>query len=213
MSHKKMPKDIKVVIFDDNITIKYPEFKPNLTPKQIFELGSFHDQGGYWRDIKSIFFKDELKDTWKKYITKGKCLEGVDVDLLVTPKSAKTKKSKIELNRYNKKAGTSLEYWHQQNWIEMQDPYGWVQWYCEFYDGRRSVDDDRQIKRWINFTGINSNGNIGRWKINLMNKIIASNSSYDNENISPTIRQSLQHWGYKLTEKDFNKYKKIKNKK
>jgi hypothetical protein len=210
MSHKKMPKDIKVVIFDDNITIKYPEFKPNLTPKQIFELGSFHDQGGYWRDIKSIFFKEELKDTWKKYTKKGKCLEGVDIDLLVTPKSAKTKKSKIELNRYNKKAGTSLEYWHQQNWIEKQDPYGWVQWYCEFYDGRRSIDDDRQIKRWINFTGINLNGKIGRWKINLMNKILDANSTYDDDKISPTIRQSLQHWGYKLTEKDFNKYKNIK---
>jgi hypothetical protein len=183
-----------IVIFDDHITSKYPEFKPNLTPKQIFELGSFHDQGGYWRDIKSVFFKDELTNSWEKYIKKGKCLEGCDLDLLVTPKSAKTTKSKIKINRYNKKAGTSLEYWHQQNWIEMQDPYGWVQWYCEFYDGRRSMDDDRQIKRWINFTG-----NIGRWKINLMNKIIAANSSYDDENISPTIRQSLQHWGYQLT--------------
>jgi|TARA_B110000259_G_scaffold75401_1_gene88636 hypothetical protein len=194
-----MPSEIK---FKD-----FPEFTPNLTPKEIFMLGSFHDQGGYWRDIKSTFYKNILKDTWKKYIIKGKCLEGVDIDLLVTPESIKTKKDKIKLNKYNKKAGTSLDYWHQQNWMRKQDPYGWVQWYCEFYDGRRSPDDKRQIMRWVNFTGINSNGNIGRWKINLMNKIKNSNTTYDDEKISPTIRQSLQHWAYQLTEKDYNMYK------
>ena len=34
----------------------YPEFTPNLTPKQIFLLGSFIDQGGYWRNIYSDVF-------------------------------------------------------------------------------------------------------------------------------------------------------------
>jgi len=82
-----MPSEIK---FKD-----FPEFTPNLTPKEIFMLGSFHDQGGYWRDIKSTFYKNILKDTWKKYIIKGKCLEGVDIDLLVTPESIKTKKIKL----------------------------------------------------------------------------------------------------------------------
>ena len=69
----------KVVVFKNHtkeyqkeLKEKYPEFKPNLTPKQIFELGSFHDQGGYYRDIKSIFYKEILKDTWKKYTAKGK---------------------------------------------------------------------------------------------------------------------------------------------
>jgi hypothetical protein len=27
------------------------------------------------------------------------------------------------------------------------DPYGWFQWYCRFYLGRRSTDDDRQVGR------------------------------------------------------------------
>lgn len=203
MSKKIIP---KVLTFGDDITKKYPEFKPNLTPKQIFELGSFHDQGGYWRDIQSIFFKNTLKDSWKKYTKKGKCLEGVSIDLLVTPISAKTKKAKMNLNKYKVKAGLSLDEWHEYGWMRKQDPFGWVQWYCEFYDGRRSPDDDRQIKRWIKFAGEKK----GRWNKNLMNKIIKADTSYDDYTISPIIRQSLQHWAYQLTKEDFNKFKTTK---
>ena len=198
----------KVIVFDEKITKKYPEFRPNLTPKQMFELGSFHDQGGYFRDIKSVHYKEMLEDTWKKYTKKGKCLEGVDKDLLVTPKSFKTKKSKIELNKYKKKAGLSLKQWHEYGWMDKQDPYGWVQWYCEFYDGRRSDRDDHQINRWIKFAGENS----GRWNKNLMNKIINADTTYGDFKISPIIRQSLQHWAYQLTEEDLIKYEKSKSK-
>lgn len=204
MSKKVKP---KVLTFGDDITKKYPEFKPNLTPKQIFELGSFHDQEGYYRDIKSIHYKNELKDTWKKYTKKGKCLEGVSIDLLVTPKSVKTKKAKINLNKYKVKAGLSLDQWHEYGWLDPQDPYGWVQWYCEFYDGRRSKYDDHQINRWIKFAGETK----GRWNKNLMNKIINAETTYDDYSISPVIRQSLQHWAYQLTKEDFNKFKKLQN--
>ena len=205
---KPKRKDVipKVIIFDKKITKKYPEFRPNLTPAQIFELGSFHDQGGYFRDIKSIHHKNILKDTWKKYTKKGKCLEDVDIDLLVTPKSAKTKKAKIKLNKYEKKAGLSLDEWHEYGWMDPQDPYGWVQWYCEFYDGRRSKYDDHQINRWIKFAGETK----GRWNKNLMNKIIKANTTFDDFTISPIIRQSLQHWAYQLTKEDFDKFVKTK---
>ena len=193
----------KIIIFDDNITEKYPEFQPNLTPRQMFELGSFHDQGGYFRDIKSIHYKEILKDTWKKYTKPGKCLEGVNKDLLVTSNLTKTKKSKIELNKYGKKAGLSLEEWHEYGWLDKQDPYGWVQWYCEFYDGRRSKYDDHHINRWIKFAGEKK----GRWNKNLMNKIINADTKYNDFSISPVIRQSLQHWAYQLTEKDLIKFR------
>ena len=28
------------------------------------------------------------------------------------------------------------------------DPYGWFQWYFRYFLGIRSVDDEREIKRW-----------------------------------------------------------------
>lgn len=191
----------RTIIFDDKTTKNYPEFRPNITPKQMFQKGSFHDQGGYFRPIVSVPNKTYYENVYKKYTKSGRCLEGVSKDKLVTPPNTKNKK---QLNKYNVKAGTSLTYWLQQKWIKPQDPYGWVQWYCEFYDGRRSKDDDRQIKRWIKFAGEDS----GRFRKNLMNKIIKAKKSYDDETVAPIIRQSLLQWGYELTERDFEKYKK-----
>ena len=42
----------------------HPEFKPNLTPREIFKLGSFG--GTYWRPIKSTFYKKRLSNQHKK---------------------------------------------------------------------------------------------------------------------------------------------------
>jgi hypothetical protein len=48
----------------------------------------------------------------------------------------------------------------------------------------------------------------GRWKGNLIGKIARAGAGYDNPVISPVVRQTLQHWGYRLTEKDYNQGKK-----
>ena len=54
-------------------------------------------------------------------------------------------------------------------------------------------------------------GNTGRWRNNLIAKIVASKSTYDDETISPVVRQTLQHWGYQLTNEDYESYaKKVK---
>ena len=175
------------LIFDD-----YPEFTPNLTPKQIFELGSFG--GTYWRPIKSKFFKKKLKNKHKKYIW----LNDIDHDKLTRPFDKYDKK----INKYGVKVGTTLEFWEEKGWIDKKDPYGWVQWYCEFYSGRRSKDDERQISRWSKLAG--SNGRFRKWLVTQILKK-GTKDDWDNYNISPAIRQTLQHWGYKLTKKDFDK--------
>ena len=42
----------------------------------------------------------------------------------------------------------------------------------------------------------------GRWRNNLINKILACarrvEEAVEDHNISPVIRQTLQHWGYKV---------------
>ena len=177
------------LIFDD-----YPEFTPNLTPKQIFELGSFG--GTYWRPIKSKFFKKKLKNKHKKYIW----LNNIDNDTLTRSFDEYDKK----INKYGVKVGTTLEFWEEKGWIDKKDPYGWVQWYCEFYSGRRSKDDERQISRWSKLAG--SNGRFRKWLVTQILKK-GTKDDWDNYNISPAIRQTLQHWGYKLTKKDPGIYK------
>ena len=94
------------------------------------------------------------------------------------------------LNFYKVKSGTDLDYWLER---------GWVEWYCDFYDGKRCVDDHRQIKRWIDFCS----HKYGRWRKTLINNIKKSNKNFNDFSVSPAIRQSLLHWAYELTESDF----------
>ena len=57
---KKPKKKNGAIFFED-----YPDFRPNLTPRQMFKLGSFG--GTYWRPIKSKFFSTELRNIHKRY--------------------------------------------------------------------------------------------------------------------------------------------------
>ena len=52
------------------------------------------------------------------------------------------------VNKYGVKCGTSLRYWENKGWIIPLDPYGWFQFFFIYLLGRRSKDDERQIKRW-----------------------------------------------------------------
>jgi hypothetical protein len=167
----------------------YPNFRPNLTPTQIFQFGSFG--GTYWRPIYSKVACKYLHNIHKKNNLK-KLFEGIDENKL------SSSKCNININKYNVKSGTSLEFWESKKWIKSPDYYGWVHWYCLFYLGRRTKDDSRQIKRWENFAGKN-----GRFRKRLINLIKKKNTVYDDYSISPVIRQGLLHWGYELTEKDF----------
>lgn len=103
-----------------------PEFKPELTPKEMLELGVFC--GRYMRDCEKEFPKSWfVKAKFAKY--------GRDCDL----------------NFYGIDASQPLSVWIKKGWIHPDDPRGWFQWYCRYYMGRRHEDDERQIKRWRAF--------------------------------------------------------------
>jgi len=181
----------QTLIFPD-----YPEFKPNLTPEQIFKSGSFG--GTYFRPIYSSVTGKNYDKAWEEFPK-----QWFPTDLKYVNSSVCNAKA---INKYKVASGTSLEYWENQGWITEYDPYGWVQWYCRFFLGRRTPDDERQIDRWNKIAGDVS----GRWRKNLQNKIIkaANNKNLDKNNpkvlndysISPVIRQLLLQWAFELKE-------------
>jgi len=102
----------------------HPDFKPELTPKEMLSLGVFG--GKYMTDCKDEFPKD-----W--YIDAKLCHEKHDPTL----------------NFFGVNASSSLSIWVKNGWIYPLDPRGWFQWYCRYYMGRRiPLEDMRQIKRW-----------------------------------------------------------------
>lgn len=173
----------------------FPSFKPNLTPKQILEMGSFG--GTYFRPIYSTITKKNYANVHKEF--PAEWFKNINEKTMIT-----NNKCQPSINKYGVKAGSSLLAWEESGWIRHQDPYGWFQWYCRFYLGRRTKDDKRQVDRWDNYTGEIR----GRWLRNLIGKIVKSGKQYNDNSVSPVIRQGLQHWGYKLTKKDFDKLKK-----
>lgn len=176
----------------------HKQFKPNKTPKQVFKMGAFG--GTYFRPIhSSVTGEDYTPKQAMKGLPKD-WFKGLDIDTMVI--SSKYDKN---VNKYKVKCGSSLEAWESSGWIHEQDPYGWFQWFCKYSTGRRTDDDERQIDRWLKLAGPN-----GRFRRTLMNKIIKENTTYDDFSISPVIRQVLLHWGYQLTKKDLDDYKKSK---
>ena len=174
----------------------YPEFRPNLSPREMFKLGSFG--GTYWRPIYSGVLKKHLKNVHKKYPKSW--WKDIPEHHLSSPNYD------VSINKYKKKVGTTLEFWESKKWIKDKHPYGWVHWYCDFYMGKRSSDDERQIKRWLQLASPN-----GRFMRFLVTQIEKYNGDWNDETISPKIRQVLQHWGYKLTKGDYDKEIKRRN--
>ena len=78
------------------------EFKPNLTPYQIFKNGSFG--GTYWRPIYSRITKKKYKNVHKQY----KFLQGIDEKYLSQSKCDHT------INKYKVNSGSSLEEWENK---------------------------------------------------------------------------------------------------
>lgn len=74
------------------------------------------------------------------------------------------------------------------------------------YTGKKT--QKKGLKRWKALAGPR-----GRFMRFLVTQIINKKAKWDDETVSPKIRQVLQHWGYKLTKKDYeNEVKRRKNK-
>ena len=173
----------------------HPEFRPNLTPREIFKLGSFG--GTYWRPIYSSVVNKNLKNIHKTYPKSW--WKGIPEDWLTSPEYD------TKINKYGVKVGTSLEFWEKNNWITKYNPYGWVHWYCDFYQGIRTPDDKRQIDRWSALAS--DKGRFKNFLVNLIKKKYKSDpiKGLHDYTISPKIRQVLQHWGYELKSNDLRK--------
>ncbi len=99
-------------------------FKPELTPKEMLELGVFG--GKYMTDCR-----DEFPTDWYKAAKLNHEIH------------------EAKLNYFGINASQPLSVWVKKGWINPDDPRGWFQWYCRYYMGRRHEDDERQIKRWL----------------------------------------------------------------
>ena len=101
-----------------------PEFRPQLTPKEMLHLGVFG--GKYMTDCQAEFPK-----SW------------------FTGAKLSPQRPDPSLNFFGVDASQPLSEWRRKGWIFEDDPRGWFQWYCRYYLGRRlPAEDAQQIKRW-----------------------------------------------------------------
>ena len=131
-------------------------FTPDLTPQQMLELGVF---GAHYFEGE----QDEFPATWFK---NAKLSDTHDP----------------HLNYFDIDASQTREEWERKGWIHDQDPRGWFQWYCRYYLGRRSDDDERQIKRWRQMTR-----HVGQ---------IKAHCQPGDQLCRRRQRQALLHWAY-----------------
>jgi hypothetical protein len=135
-----------------------PEFRPELTPAEMLRLGVFG--GKYLTDCKA-----EFPRSW---FSRAKL----------------AKKSRDNsLNYFGVDASQPLSVWRKKGWIHRDDPRGWFQWYCRYYLGRRSPDEDAR--------------QIGRWKaIRRHARQIQRNCEPGDVTCRRRQRQALLHWAY-----------------
>ena len=101
-------------------------FAPEMTPKQMLELGVF--EGKYMNDCR-----DEFPEAW--FAT-----------------AQLSDKPDPKINAFGIKSRMPLSHWREKGWILDPDPRGWFQWYCRYWMGRRIPGVDAfQIKRWRAF--------------------------------------------------------------
>src|SRR4029453_15602957 len=94
-----------------------PEFRPELTPRQMLRLGIFC--GKYMTDCRK-----EFPSSW---------FAGARLA---------TQHRDCGLNYFSVDASQPLSEWRRKGWLDPDDPRGWFQWYCRYYLGRRRPEED-----------------------------------------------------------------------
>jgi hypothetical protein len=94
-----------------------PEFRPELTPKQMLALGVFG--GKYMTDCAREFPAEWFRRAKLNHVRHDPAL-----------------------NLFGVNASLPLADWKKKGWIYHEDPRGWFQWYCRYYMGRRCPDDE-----------------------------------------------------------------------
>lgn len=139
----------------------FPMFKPHFSPEEMFNKGIL--MGNYFNKELNLKPMSQLK-------LPSKFLGKVDKSKLSTDNPSK------ENNAYKIKASSPYSFWKKKGWIYPIDPYGWINWYIQFYHGRRDDSDKKQIARWKSF----------RARHGGMHKKYPK---------SDKIKQALLHWG------------------
>lgn len=161
--------DLKVYQFEDRL-----DFTPSYSPVEMVEAGVFG--GNYFGNI-------EVETNWCTCVPK-EFINECNVVKLINIKYDKN------LNKYKVICGMDYQGWIKSGWINEQDPYGWFNWYINFYYGRRSSDDNRQIGRWRSF--------IGRHSGMLKSFCLKKGVSTSEESVGLKTRQGLLHWAYQI---------------
>ena len=165
------------------------DFYPLLSPREVIERGAFG--GCYFGMFIEEYTNYDYNSLFDYHF------DGLDTSLYEGEKYSPKK------NKFKVRSGMDYNYWKEMKWMHEDDPYGWFEWYCKYTQGRRHEDDDRQIRRWQDFCGVN-----GRWRKRIYKRMIETG----NWNVSPRIQQSLLHWGYEVNMPDFEQYCKLEGK-
>lgn len=164
------------------------DFKPMFSPQEMLKKGIFG--GEYFYNYK---FNSDLP---KNYFI------GIEKSYYRSSKYDPLK------NCFKVRSGQTREDWKKNGWMHADDQRGWFEWYCKYYLGRRHIDDERQIKRWLSFCGPK-----GRWRNSIYSKIHSYGIDIKlSSNFSIRIQQSLLHWSYMINEQDYKLWMKNKKK-
>lgn len=186
--------DVGTFHFED-----YPLFLPNKSPEEMVREGCFG--GSYWRPLKSRRLGIVVEGDWRELPPRW--IEGLDVDRHLTNSDYDA-----DINKYKVACGQSIEQWEASGWIMHEyDVRGWFQWYCRFFQGRRCLDDDRQVSRWRKCVGPT-----GRWKRMLLKaylkkavrEVFDDGEDEDTKEVSPVMHQTCHHWAYEIKQHDLD---------